>query len=91
MVDSLLLTVSKQSKTNQKATKIPKVSAHFKQIEEVPVAPALKMALEFEKQVLSTSIEKIAMLDADVRIKGRRGAKFPSQLGYKTNWDGTNK
>ena len=49
------------------------------------------MALEFEKQVLSTSIEKVAMLDADVRIKGRRGANFPSQLGYKTNWDGTNK
>ena len=55
------------------------------------MSPALRMALEFEKQVLSTSIEKVAMLDADVRIKGRRGANFPSQLGYKTNWDGTNK
>ena len=49
------------------------------------------MALEFEKQVLITSVEKIAMLDADVRIKVRKGATFPSQLGYKTNWDGTNK
>ena len=38
----------------------------------------LKMALEFENQVLASSIEKIAMLDADVRIKGRKGATFPS-------------
>lgn len=52
------------------------MSAAFKQINEVPAT--LKIAQEFEKQVLKTIIDKIAMLDADVRIKGRKGATFPS-------------
>ena len=47
--------------------------------------------MNFEKQMLTTCIDKIAMLDADVRVRGRRGATFPSQLGYGTNWDGTDK
>ena len=41
--------------------------------------------------MLTTCISKIADLDADVRVRGRRGATFPSQLGYGTNWDGTDK
>ena len=55
------------------------------------VPEALKLAMNFEKQMLTTCISKIADLDADVRVRGRRGATFPSQLGYGTNWDGTDK
>ena len=65
------------------------ISAAFKQVNKIP--EHLKLAMQFEKRILTTCIDKIAMLDADVRVRGRRGATFPSQLGYGTNWDGTDK
>ena len=72
-----------------KAEKISSISAAFKQVNKIP--EHLKLAMQFEKRILTTCIDKIAMLDADVRVRGRRGATFPSQLGYGTNWDGTDK
>ena len=34
--------------------------------------------LEFEHQLLARIIDKIAMLDAEVKLRGRKGAAFPS-------------
>lgn len=40
--------------------------------------------LEFEQRLLAKIIDKIAMLDAEVKIRGRKGATFPSQnLNHK--------
>ena len=38
----------------------------------------LKLALIFEQQLLSKVIDTIAKLDAEVKIRGRKGATFPS-------------
>ena len=38
----------------------------------------LRQALEFENQLMSKTIDKIAMLDAEIKIRGRKGATFPS-------------
>jgi hypothetical protein len=37
----------------------------------------LKQVLDFEQRFISLSIEKIAMLDAEIRLKTRKGANFP--------------
>lgn len=41
--------------------------------------------MKFEQQLISNTIEKIAMLDADVKIRGRKGSTFPSLNGEKHN------
>jgi len=33
---------------------------------------------DFENDLISLCIDKIAMLDADVKVRGRKGATFPS-------------
>jgi hypothetical protein len=38
----------------------------------------MKSALEFEQNLIAKVIDKIAMLDAEVKIRGRIGATFPS-------------
>ena len=38
----------------------------------------MKSALEFEQNLIAKVIDKIAMLDAEVKIRGRKGATFPS-------------
>lgn len=38
----------------------------------------LKQMLDFEQRFIALSIEKIAMLDSEVKIKARKGAHFPS-------------
>ena len=36
----------------------------------------LKTMLEFEQKFIALSIEKIAMLDSEVKVKARKGAQF---------------
>jgi hypothetical protein len=36
--------------------------------------------LKFEQDLLGRVIDKIATLDAEVKLRGRKGAAFPSML-----------
>ena len=46
---------------------------------------AFKRALDLEKQIILSYIEKIASLDAaDIKLKPRRGSTFPSKDGVSS-------
>ena len=38
----------------------------------------LRQALEFEMDLLRKIVEKVATLDTEVKLRGRKGATFPS-------------
>jgi len=40
----------------------------------------LKEILDFEQRFISLNLEKIAMLDAEVKLKARKGANFPQHI-----------
>lgn len=40
----------------------------------------LEQVLKFEQDLMGKVIDKIATLDAEVKLRGRKGAAFPSQI-----------
>jgi hypothetical protein len=68
----------------QAAKKVNKIATEFKggveanfMKEADSSTKTLKEILEFEQRFISINIEKIAMLDAEVKLKARKGANFP--------------
>jgi hypothetical protein len=48
----------------------------------------IRKAISFEKELIAITVDRIAALDAEVKIRPRRGATFPSQLGHNVNKEG---
>lgn len=49
----------------------------------------IKKAIAFEKELIAQIVDRISALDAEVKIRGRRGATYPSQLGHNVSKEGT--
>lgn len=42
----------------------------------------IRRAIALEKDLIAQIVDRIAALDAEVKIRGRRGATYPSSLGH---------
>lgn len=48
----------------------------------------IRRAIQLEKDLLAQIIDRVAALDAEVKIRVRRGATYPSQLGHNVSKEG---
>jgi len=48
----------------------------------------IRRAIGFERDLIAKIVDKVAALDAEVKIRGRRGATYPSQLGHNVSKEG---
>lgn len=74
LIEKLLKQCVKEMYTSQNSQ--TSLSGIFKQ--EAKRSAPLRQTLEFEQQLLGKVVDKIAMLDSEVKIRGRKGATFPS-------------
>lgn len=75
LTEKLLKQVARQSEPSKTEKSVTKVFEKHQKRQS-----PLRQVLEFEHQVLAKTIDKIAMLDAEVKLRGRKGAAFPSHM-----------